>query len=344
MRKGGVVFIEINAKDNYDFGFKLGKALKKEIHYRIKKNKGLYKKMASNGKNFLKLEEEAKKFIPAIQKNFPHLLIEAKAMAEGAEASFDELMVLICENEILKFNVLHCTCLALKTDDGSILLGHNEDWDSSYRKNGLALVRGKIGKNKFLASMFIGNLVGSSVGLNSNGISYSDNSLTFSRVSRGIPRSFHLRALLDAKNLNQAVKILDTSGSAISNTLLIFSNKKMIDVEELWKRDQIFESKKWIVHTNHPLLKKDQTMKIHRDSFKRYKRACEILSGEKEFSIKTVLKILKDHKGEICDHKKRKYAKDHAPTIASIIVNPKEKWMMVCHGNPCKGKYVKYKL
>ena len=77
MLKRGIPFIEINAKDNYEFGYKLGKALKERIHERLRKSKEFFRKKTANGKNFELLEKKAKRFIPALEKYFPHLLIEA---------------------------------------------------------------------------------------------------------------------------------------------------------------------------------------------------------------------------------------------------------------------------
>lgn len=347
MVKRGIPFIEIEARDNYEFGFKLGRALKKQICYRIEKNKEIYKKKAYNSGNFSILIKKAKKFLPEIKKRFPKLLIEAKAMALGAGVNFDELLVLMCDEEIVDFKVypLHCTSVAIRTPNNKILVGHNEDWFPEYRKNGLVLVKGKIKNNKFLALTYIGNLVGSACGFNSNGLTYTDNSLVYSRFIYNVPRSFHLRALLDAKKPKDAIKILDNHGSAISSTLLVWSNLEIVDVEELWTHDEIFRDKKWLIHTNHPLARKNRDKEnTKKESLIRYKKAKDILSKEKEFDIYTLRKILKNHEAEICCHKKKKHPTSYTTTIASLIMNPKDKWMLVAEGNPCKNKYKKYKL
>jgi hypothetical protein len=348
MLKRGIPFIEINAKDNYEFGYKLGKALKERIHERLRKSKEFFRKKTANGKNFELLEKKAKRFIPALEKYFPHLLIEAQAMAKGAEVPFEKLFALMCENEIVEYIMYpsHCTTVALRTKDNNILLGHNEDWFSEYRENGLYIAKAKIGKNKFLAVSYIGNLAGSAGGLNSNKLAFTDTSLFYNRFTYDIPRSFHLRALLEAKTPEQARKMLNIEGSTGSNTLIVQSNSRIVDIEELWYCDKYFKSRNIFVHTNHPIQKKYQTKSNTKfESLIRYKRAYEIIKSEKEFTINTIKKILKDHKTNICGHL-RKPAKIYSitRTIASYIMNPKEQWLMLCHGNPCKGKYVKYWL
>jgi len=348
MIKRGIPFVKIVAKDNYDFGYKLGKKLREKIQDRIKKNKKLYLKKSDGKEDFPVLVQKAKKFIPAVEKNFPNLLNEAKAMAKGAQVPFEELFVLMCDNEIVDFEIYppHCTSVSVKTTDNQILIGHNEDWFPEYKENGLVLIRGKIKKNKFLALSYIGNLAGTVTGLNSKKISYIDDSLFFKRISYGTPRSFHMRALLDVRNAKEAIKVLDKCGSAISSTLIVESNKKIVNVEELWTKTSILNETNWFAHTNHTLIKKNQNKDNTKfESIFRYNRACEILKNQKDLDINTVKKVLKDHKGKICSH----MSKPHkiwgiTKTITSIIMNPSQQWMMICEGNPCKGHYKKYKL
>ncbi len=344
--KRGIPFIEISAKDNEEFGYKLGKKLKKEIQYRLEKNKKLYHEASAWKKPFSHFVEESKKYLVPLEKNFPELLKEAKAIARGAEVPFEELFVIMCENEVVDFTILHCTSVAVRTKDNEILVGHNEDWFQEYTKWGLFLVKGKIGKNRFLATGFIGNLAGSSVGFNEAGVVHTDNSLMSARFTIGVPRSFHLRALLDAKDPKDALRILNKTGSAVSNTMMAWSDRKLFDIEELWTKHRVFTNDEFLVHTNHPILKKYQTKKNSpAESRKRYKRAVEILSNEKELTIESIKKVLRDHKAKICEHrrKKDKYVMS-APTIASFIMNPRDKWIMVCCGQPCVNPYKKYYL
>ena len=149
-----IPFIKITAKDNYEFGFKLGKLLSKKIKARIEKNKKIYYK-----KNTIK---KAKNFLPNIKKRFPKLLIETKAISDGAKVPFEDILVLNCEEELLDFFVPRCTSIAIYSKNKTMILGHNEDWLSTYRKDGLIIVNGKISSNKFLALGFIGQLPGTS--------------------------------------------------------------------------------------------------------------------------------------------------------------------------------------
>lgn len=354
MIKRGIKILKIEADSNYEFGFKLGKSLKKEIKERIEKNKKIYWERSTNKNEYSKLVKKAKKFLPTIKKCFPNLLIEAEGLAKGSETSFDDILVLICDEEIVDFGFTkkdtkpkHCTTVALKTDDNQFLLGHNEDWFPEFRKNALFLVNGRIKNNKFLALGYIGCLAGSGGGINSSGVAYSDTSFYFSRFEYKVPRGIHLRALLDIKTPKQALNTLNCEASIISNTVFVFEKYGIVDIEELWNKEEIFNPRDWIVHTNHPILKRDRTKehaKEEKESVIRYERANELLLKERKLNINTLKKILSDHKTDICGHLNKKHSKDITVTIASLIMNPKEKYILVCHGNPCKYKYKKYKL
>lgn len=154
MIKGGIPVMKIEAGNNYDFGFKLGKALRERINARLEKNKEFYRKKSYNYHGFKRFVRTASKFLPETKKRFPYLIEEAKGMAEGAGIQFEELFVLMCDEEFIEFKVypLHCTSVAIKTRDNKILIGHNEDRFPEYRKNGLVLVKGKIKKTNGLCS------------------------------------------------------------------------------------------------------------------------------------------------------------------------------------------------
>ena len=347
MKKEVIPYIKIEAKNNYDFGFKFGSKLKERIQYRIAKNRELYKKRVVEPKEFSFYIKKAKNFLPTIKKTFPYSLEEMHGMSDGANVSFEELLVMMCEDEIFDFKIypLHCTSTAVKTKNNRILIGHNEDWFLEYRKNGFVLVRGKIKNNKFLSLSYIGKLVGSDCGLNKYGIAYTDNSLVVNRLSYKVPRAFHLRALLEAKSPEEAVKILDTEGSTISSTLIVWSNRKIMDVEELWSHDEIYEGVNWLAHTNHPLERENQNIKnTPKESVIRYNKIKEILSKKKDYDEEILKKILKNHKAEICAHNRRYHPPSFTVTVASVIMNPKDKWLLLCDTNPCKGAYKKYYL
>ncbi|MBI2105943.1 hypothetical protein HYT56_03845 [Candidatus Woesearchaeota archaeon] len=338
-----IPFININAKNYSDFGFQLGSKLKSRIKLRIKANKKIYRNMGFT--NYSEFVDFSKKFLPAIRRYYPELFDQVEAMSLGADVDFDDLLVLMCEEEFIdsKLTFPRCTNAALRTYDNKILLGHNEDWIPGYKNNGFYIVNGKIGKNKFLSLNFIGSLHASSCAITNHGFAFTINSLEFKKLRYKIPRSFQLAKLLEIKNIKDISKILDFKKSSITgNTMFVWMNSEILDIEEFWGHIDKFEEKNWFVHTNHPLLKEDQNRKnTRKESITRYNRAVEIILNESKLNVDTLKKILSDHKAKICDHSKGVFKIN---TVASAIMNPKEKWMMICDGNPCRNKYKKYYL
>ena len=335
--------IKINAKNNDDFGFRLGESISEKIKSRIIKNKLAYSKRGT--KNFNSLVNKSKKFLPKLEREFPELVSELKGMSEGAEIPFNELLVLNCEEEMLDFFIPHCTSIAAYTTNKEIIIGHNDDWLPEYRDNGMVLVEGKIKDKKFLALTYIGSLPGTSCGLNSKGMAFTVNSLDFRRFRYGIPRCFLLRELLEKNSIKDAEKLVTSPERSIAaNTMMVQRNFSIEDVEALWENSEIFHGNRWLIHTNHPLKKKEQNkINTDKESLVRFNGVRQALSKEKNVTVNTVKDILRNHKSGVCSDINTKHPK-YGVTIGSAIINPVEMWMEVCHGNPCKNDYKRYYL
>jgi isopenicillin-N N-acyltransferase-like protein len=335
-----IPFLSVTAKDNFSFGFKIGQKLSSQIKKRISDNKKLYKK--ERMKNFSDLMETAQKFLPDISKDYPHLLAELRGMSEGAKVDFDELLVLMCEEELLDFRIPHCTNVAIQTKNGAVL-GHNEDWSPAYKNNGLYVVKGKIKNRKFLALSYIGSLAGTSSGMNES-FCYTANSLDCRRFRYGVPVKFQLRAFLDAQSEKDVEKVDRKDSSIASNNIYVWKNSKILDIEDYFGHEEKFHADKFLIHTNHPVLKKDRTKaNTKAESIRRYNQAKEILMKKKKYDKKTLKEILSEHKTGICAHLNKLHC-DYGITIASVIMDPKNKTMEVAWANPCRNKYKEYRL
>jgi isopenicillin-N N-acyltransferase like protein len=335
-----IPFVSIEAKNNYELGFGIGRKLKTNIKKRLATCKTLYKKMGVP--DFSVLSTKAMNFLPATTKYLPEYVIEAEAMAKGAGVDFEELMVLICEEELIDLKIPKCTSIALKTQD-AVLIGHNEDWLTSYKNNGLYLLKAKMGGKRTLSLNYMGTLPGSSSGLNSDGLAFTANSLNAGRFRYGVPIKFQFRAILDCKSPRQAIRS-DLKNSSISgNTIYAWKKSRITDVEDYFGHHEIFYNDKFLIHTNHPILSRDRNDEnTEKESIRRYERSKQILSEAKTINLNTLKKLLSDHKANICAHPPKN--RFWGTTIASVIINPKEKWMEVCWSNPCKNKYHRYYL
>ncbi|MFA5838592.1 MAG: C45 family peptidase [Candidatus Paceibacterota bacterium] len=336
-----IPFINIEAKNNYDLGYQIGKILKNQIRKRLASNKKIYREIKDV--DFKELERTALNFLPETMKFFPVLVEEAQGMSDGAEIKLTELMVLICEEELLEFKMNKCTSIAIKNEK-EILLGHNEDWLKEYRTNGLYVLKCKINDISFLSLNYIGTLPGSSCGLNSFGFCFTGNSIGSGKFRYGIPKNFQMRAILTSKSVRDAVREDLFESSINSNTIYASKDLKILDVEDFFNHDNFFYGKDFLIHTNHPLIKKEQNEEnTEKESLERYQRVKKFLEKEKNKNLDGLRKILKEHRTGICGHDNKKHS-NFGVTIASIIMNPKEKWMDVAWANPCKHKYERYVL
>ena len=325
---------------NFFKEYNRNRELNKEIKNRLTACKRLYKKLGLG--KFQDLTQKALKFLPAIITHFPRLMVEAQAIGIGAGVKFEELLVLMCEEELFDMDIPKCTSIALK-NGRTVLIGHNEDWLNSYLHNGLYILKCKMGSHYSLSLNYIGSLPGSSSGMNANGLCFTANSLNAGRFRYGVPIKFQFRGILESPTLRDAAKA-DLRDSAIAgNTMYAWKSSRILDVEDYFGHHDKFYGKKFLIHTNHPILPEERSKKnTARESIRRYDRAKEIFAEEKKYDLQTLKKVLADHKAKICSHPRRHRA--WGPTIASVIMNPKEKWMEVCWGNPCRNKYVRYSL
>lgn len=336
-----IPFLEINAKNNYDLGYQIGSLLKDQIRKRLNSNKKIYSSLGKT--SFEELEETAMLFLPETVKNFQPLVEEAEGISGGAKIKFSELMVLICEEELLEFKIQKCTSVAIKNEK-EILLGHNEDWLKEYRRNGFYILKCKINDTSFLSLNYMGTLAGSSCGLNSFGFCFTGNSLHSRKFKYGVPKNFQTRAILTSKSVKEAVDVDLLESSINSNTIYASEDLTILDVEDFFNHDNFFRGKNFFIHTNHPLIKKEQSKEnTQRESLERYQKIEKILSKKKELNLNILKKILKNHSARICGHDDRKHSY-FGVTVVSVIMNPKEKWMDVAWTNPCKNKYIRYKL
>ena len=338
-----IPFISVTAKNNYDLGFQVGQKLRGRISRRLTATKHVYRQLGL--KQFSKLSAVAQKFLPATMKHFPQLVTEAQGLSTGARVPFDSLLVLLCEEELLDIadiNVTKCTNVAIKTN-GGILVGHNEDWLSSYRHNGMFVLKAKLNGQHSLSLNYIGSLAGSSSGLNSSGLCFSANSLNPGRFRYGVPIKFQFRAILECRTPREAMYSDLAESSIAGNTIYGWRNSRILDVEDFFGHHKIFYGNKFLIHTNHPVSRDEQNREnTQRDSVARYERAKTILHKVKQPSLYSLKKLLRDHEAGICSHPR--HHGYWGSTIASVIMNPKKKWMEVCWSNPCENKYVRYSL
>lgn len=311
-------------------------------------------------------EEIAKITNPLIQRckhSFPDFFEELGGIAEGSRigldktrynfwAGLDKLIYYSLEEELLSSH--HCTTIAARirkkysfgNTETHVLFGHNEDWNPDYK---LYLVKAKPkGKPSFISLSYAGQLPGNSVGWNSCGIAYGGDSLDTKINWDGLPKTYVLRAILEAKSIDDVEKVISRGDRTIGNSSVAVSSLGDI-VNFKWgpyNYTCAFAGGDYCASTDEGTRDGDIVQ-----------RARELLAEfvEKKGNMNDFRKILCDHKHNngspwsICEHAHEKTGKYHQ-TIASVIIESIcgsksiERQFYVAYGNPCRTEYKKYNL
>ncbi len=126
--------------------------------------------------------------VPAA-KAFPHLIEEAHGYAEGARVCFEEVWLLMLEDELAESAPEKCTTLI--TNHGA-MIGHNEDWEPGAQE-AVCVMNKKIGELRIFELFYMNTLGGNSISINSNGYVHAINSLSHTDSQVGVPRNLVAR-------------------------------------------------------------------------------------------------------------------------------------------------------
>lgn len=301
----------------------------------------------------------ASKYLPYAEDYDSDYIDFLKGYAEAAGLSFDELFVHFCLDE-----KGFCTDIAVNADvtaDGSVFSVHTEDWVPDYAGHAV-LIRGRPRSGpKFLALSLCGAEIG--CGMNSEGISFTGNSLYPDDDRIGIPKMFTARRILASRSVGDAIAAALPDRRASSyNYNICHGSGEMFSIEGSATDFSVIHAEDgWLVHTNHYLTER---MTKHETAFTspsgcspgnapstllRYYRARRLLRDSLgEVTVETLKSITKDHfnhPGSICCHADESQGpKDRSATIFAVIFDLSRLEAHICPTNPCSGVYRKYSL
>jgi isopenicillin-N N-acyltransferase-like protein len=299
----------------------------------------------------------ARKYLPFAEESVPQYVEELEGIADGASLDLNDLLVLNCVEAITE-DALHSGCTSLAaapevTADGSLLVGHNEDWlpddlDTVY----LVHARPK-DEPAFLAVTYGGLLP--NIGFNQHGIAQCCDSVYPNDARIGVPRIFVSRAVLAARTPADAIRAaLNRRRAAGYNHLIVHVSGEMYNVEVSAEDfDVLYGVEGMLAHTNNYLSRRMRAIEKDSDeliaSRVRYNRALRLMRSQRgKLSLKSFQAILSDHVNypqSICNH----IDEDDPPlerqqTIASLLMDLTTQTMHVAWGPPCQAEYHSYKL
>lgn len=338
-------------------GNQIGEAVREQVAHSIENAR----KLVDNTREQLQLTWEgaqiqARKYIPFAEERYPQFIEELKGMAEGANASFDEVAI-VNAMEAVTMDALHltkCTSMAVnqeRTANGNVLIAHNEDWLPEDEPDVYIIHARPENAPAFLA-MTYGALL-PNIGFNAAGIAQCCDSVypTDSRI--GIPRVIVSRAVLEARTPAEAIRhMLAAHRAAGYNHLLAHESGELYNVEVSARRFAVLSSEDGaIAHTNHYLDANMRAIENEPDEListrVRYHRALRLLRQSTQHTVKSLMEIQRDHVNypdSICNHDSEGMPLDREKTITALLMDLTNRQMHVSWGNPCQNNYTTYQL
>jgi isopenicillin-N N-acyltransferase like protein len=341
-----------------EMGCQIGEACREQVQHSIENAHLLIDQSYSTlGLTWDGATIQSRKYLPFAEERYPQYVDEMRGIAEGANVSFDDVMVLNAM-EAVTMDALHltrCTSMAVneeRTADGHVLAAHNEDWVPEDENDVYVISAKPRDEPPFLAMTYGGLLA--NVGFNAYGIAQLIDSVYPNDSRIGIPRLVVSRAVLASRRLSGAIgRTLISHRAAGYNHLLLHESGEIYSVEVSARKFEILHGTDgYMVHTNHYL---SRTMKeIENEpeelisSRVRYFRANRLLRQNSAHSIKSMQAIQKDHvnlPNSICNHNIDGIDPlDRESTIAAMIIDLTSREMHIAWGNPCQNAYHTYHL
>jgi isopenicillin-N N-acyltransferase-like protein len=350
--------ISISGKP-YDLGLQHGTQAKAAINKNVQFYLAHWEYFG--GVNREQVLQDARNFIPYIEKFDPDLIEELKGLAEGSGQQFEEIIALNARWELnyaynkwaipKAFIPGGCTAFALTqeaTDNKHIYIGQN--WDYNPYDSLLIMRVKQENKPDIIMSIEAGTI--GQKGFNSAGIGIVQNYMQCESDSfqLGLPTLIKERGILNCRSLPECLTIITSwEGPNSANLVIAHRDGEAINVE-CAPADEFFlyPENGILVHTNHflsPNLQGKDTGKNRvPDSIIRNFRARHLFQEKRgSIGVNTMKSILSDHFGyprSICRHRiETLNPNEQSETTTSVIIDLTEGEMLYTDGPPCSNIY-----
>lgn len=302
-----------------------------------------------------------------MQKYSKDLFTEMEGIAEGADISFDDVLLLnsFLELEDIRVAGLGARFLADKlwgctsfnlpgtvTADKKPYIGQTYDMEKYYEKY-LALLRIPTAGGGTALVVTMAGILGLN-GLNSHGIGAVINKIVAPDARPGVIYPFIMREILATERIGDALGKAIFSPRASGLNYQLSGEGVNFCAETSAERYQLLDCSRGLAHTNHYVgseMKRLETPNwlSHGGSMVRKQVADNFLAQHHGSLTPELLKELtRDHTNaprSICAHgfpEEGELTAFH--TIFGLIMSPEEGWLELCPGNPCENEYVRYEL
>jgi isopenicillin-N N-acyltransferase-like protein len=301
------------------------------------------------GVSWERLLEQGRLYLAFSRAAYPQYVEELEGIAEGANVSFDELFVEMCEELWEKAAWRGCTDLVARgraTADGSTLVAHTNDLSPEVEED-LVILRVRAGDEPEFLGVSVGG-AGYSAGFNAAGISMTGNQVSSNDIRPGVPRLLIVRAILAAQRLEEAMNacLLPQRASNYNNVIAdacgeVYSMEgSATDCEPIYIDGDI------LAHANHYVSLPMRGFEADRNDISgsviRHNRSLRLLrENYGKLTPDLFRELLADHAnypGSICKHGLE------SVTVFSLIINLNARQAWIGRGRPCQTTYFEYHL
>ncbi len=288
-----------------------------------------------------------------IEQYAPHLSIELKGLAEGAEISYDEAVLLQVRSEIIYshnslLDAAECSTIGVHANAETIL-GQTIDLPGQLAPLGhvFRIKPSQPNETEILMYGFAGLL--GYAGINSSGLSLNINMLTSSGWKAGVPPYLLCRLILETHSIDEAIAVIKDIPRASSRCFLISDKNRMVTIEMTPDDYQIMEGDV-LYHTNHYLddrLAEDETLHFlfKNSSIKRLNQLKHLTQDRAKLDTERLFDVFSDHSlfpVGLCAHSEGNIKRQD--TVAAIVMEPQKGILYARKGHPCETKTNTFQL
>ncbi|EPI2360154.1 TPA: acyl-CoA--6-aminopenicillanic acid acyl-transferase [Klebsiella michiganensis] len=188
-----------------------------------------------------------------VQRHYPHIWQELEGLAQGLEASVDQVFAWNCRGDLVRSTSDGCTTVAGVNAAGERIIAHNEDGFPQLRDECLLATITPSRGLSFTSFAYPGSICGHTFAVNEKGIVNTVNNIRAVHRPQGLPRQILARASLNANTLDEAITILtgQPRSGAFHHTLGQLGDARLFSVEATGQGCSVLPLTTVTGHANH---------------------------------------------------------------------------------------------
>lgn len=284
----------------------------------------------------------AQSFLSVAGRCVPHLVEELAALGDAAGIGFERALFLQVASELEGSAASECSALG-SVGVGEPFVGQNWDQPNAMRASCVLFRLRPADAPRLLMFGPAGSL--GYLGVNGAGLGLVHTRLYLRPRKAGLAGYFVTRRLLECESVDAAVSWLSETPVSSTVAYLLADATGKLAMIELGAAGLGVTYGEALVHTNHYVAQwreiDDRVVTVLPDSRRRMQRLCDaFLPVGTEAAARAVMR---DHLGRpqsICRHE----GGGGLVTLASVIVRPGRREMLITDGPPCESSYCRYTM